>query len=196
MVVRDDQALRKTGEMAQLPEDFSPFQIGSEGTFRGIRFGIVGRMKIGWQDGVWNEWFIVSDDGRKGWLAEAQGFYSPCFETKELNRECRFLIEEKLSRKQAERSRLWKNVPLGSTLRINDNWYRVVDVKEAHCIGAEGELPFDTPKGRKSVTIDLLRGSGDFASIDVATEGIAVFEGAYVGWNNLKCKYYRTFEGW
>jgi len=187
MVVRDDHALRKTGEMAQLPEDFSPFQIGSEGKFRGIRFGVVGRMKIGWAQGSWNEWFIVSDNGRKGWLAEAQGFYAPCFETTGIDQTSKKMLKDQLDR----------GVKPGVKMRVNQNWYRVVDIKEAECIGAQGELPFDTPVGRKTLTIDLLRGNGDFASIELLDKGeFNVFEGAYVSWNNLNCKYFRTFEGW
>lgn len=187
MVVRDDQALRKTGEMAQLPEDFSPFQIGSEGKFRGVRFGIVGRMRIGWEHGSWNEWFIVSDDGRKGWLAEAQGFYAPCFEVGEVNKATLDTLKDKLR----------PGMQIGIKLPINGALYRVVDVKEAECIGAQGELPFDSPVGRKTITVDLLKGNGDFASIELLGEGeYNVFEGAYVSWASLSCKYYRSFEGW
>ena len=188
MVVRDDDALRKTGDMAQLPEDMSPFQIGSEGRFRGVRFGIVGRMKIGWEDGNWNEWFIVSDDGRKGWLAEAQGFYAPCFETTDTDSETMAELKKKLVDIESGK--------LGVRVRINNTQYKVVDVKQAVCIGSEGELPFSAPQGRETTTIDLTAGDGAFASIEVTENGLRVYEGAYVDWQQLDCKYYRTFEGW
>lgn len=193
MVVRDDDALRKTGEMAQLPADTSPFQIGTEGMFLGVRFGVVGRMKIGWEDGNWNEWFIVSDDARRGWLAEAQGFYAPCFETTTLNDDTQQMIRDKLMPLLNDAG---MSGVLNSRIRINQRWYRVVDVKEAECIGAEGELPISAPQGRKTVTVDLLAGEGLFASIELSREGARVFEGAYVEWDELKCKYFRTFEGW
>lgn len=193
MVVRDDDALRKTGEMAQLPADISPFQIGTEGSFLGVRFGVVGRMKMGWEDGEWNEWFIVSDDARRGWLAEAQGFYAPCFETTDFSDDTQKMIKEKIKPllDGTGASKL-----IDTRLRINQRWYRVVDIKEATCIGAEGELPFSAPKGRETVTVDLIAGDGLFASIEVTKDSVRVFEGAYVGWDDLKCKYYRTFEGW
>lgn len=191
MVVRDDEALRKTGDMAQLPDDMSPFQIGSEAMFRDVRFGIVGRMRIGWQDGSWNEWFIVSDDGRKGWLAEAQGFYSPCFETQTLNPQTAQTLKEKFTGEPVT----WQGL-LNKPLQINGKPYRIVDVKEAVCLGSEGELPFDAPVGRKTTTVDLVDSDGGFASVEVTPGKISVFEGAYVDWPDLRCKYFRTFEGW
>jgi len=79
-VVRHDVDLEAIGTMATLPDDMSPLQIGTDGFYQGTRFSLVGRMKIGWKDGSWNEWFMLADDGRKGWLAEAQGFYAVSFE--------------------------------------------------------------------------------------------------------------------
>ena len=83
MVVRRDLDVESIGTMAALPQDMSPFQIGTQGKFDGVGFGIIGRMKLSWENGYWNEWFIVSEDGRKGWLAEAQGFYAVSFEIEE-----------------------------------------------------------------------------------------------------------------
>lgn len=197
MVVRDDESLRKTGEMAQLPDDMSPFQIGAEGTFRGVRFGIAGRMKLGYQDGSWNEWFIVSDDARRGWLAEAQGFYAPCFEVEAPSEQTLHAIgkmQEWAGGDLATES--WAKNPAGQRIKIEGVTYKIVDIKQAECIAAEGELPFSAPQGRKTITIDCLGGEGQFASIELADGGVRVFTGAYVTWPELNCRYYRTFEGW
>lgn len=199
MVVRDDERLDKIGEMAQLPDDMSPFQIGSEGVFHGVRFGIVGRMKIRWDGGAWNEWFIVSDDARKGWLAEAQGFYAPCFEVADLHSRTRDNIADIFSQTKREPEGDWqgKRSQLGLRIQIDNVQYKVVDIKESECVGSEGELPFSAPKGLRRRSIDFVGSGGRFACAEETDKGgIEVFTGAYVEWNDLRCRYFREFEGW
>jgi hypothetical protein len=188
MGVRTDDGLKNIGTMAALPDDMSPFQIGTEGTFKGVRFGVVGRMKIGYSDGWWNEWFIVSDDGRRGWLAEAQGFYAPCFELAERDESTEKTLQT-LGRGDTA-------ALMGKFFTIQGQKYKLVDAKEAECIGCEGELPFKAPQGRKTTTFDFIKGDGDFASIELTEEAPRIFTGSYVGWGALGCKFFREFEGW
>ena len=49
---------------ASLPFDVSPIQIGTMGTFEGVGFTVIGRVRWGWTDGSWNEWLLLFDDGR------------------------------------------------------------------------------------------------------------------------------------
>lgn len=196
MVVRQDDGIKNIGVMAQLPDDMSPFQIGTDGYFKGVHFGIVGRMRIGWEDGSWNEWFMVSDDMKRGWLAEAQGFYAPCFET----------TQEIDAKHMAEINKFGASIEvgkgaatgaaMGKQIALAHATYRVTDIKLAECIGSEGELPFKAPQGRKTLSIDLAHGEGQFASIELGPEGTRVFEGQYVEWPDLRCGNYRRFEGW
>src|SRR5688572_12411014 len=74
-VVRHDLNVENLGKMAELPPDMSPLQLGTRGKYEGTSFEIVGRLKVAWEEGTWNEWYLLFDSGRDGWLAEAQGFY-------------------------------------------------------------------------------------------------------------------------
>ena len=69
MLVRSDIDVKTIGKMAALPDDMSPLQIGSEGRYHGTHFGVIGRLKIGWRDGMWNEWHILLDSGERAWMA-------------------------------------------------------------------------------------------------------------------------------
>ena len=196
MVVRQDDGIRNIGTMAQLPDDMSPFQIGTDGYYKGVHFGIVGRMRIGWEDGSWNEWFLVSDDMKRGWLAEAQGFYAPCFDTTgEIDDRHLGDIKSLAAAVEAEKGSCMANL-MGRTIPLAHASYRITDIKQAECIGSEGELPFPAAKGRKTWSIDLTHGEGQFASIELGPEGLRVFEGQYVEWPDLRCGNYRRFEGW
>lgn len=209
MIVRHDMDVESIGKMAVLPEDSSPFQIGTEGIYAGVRFALIGRMKIGWSDGTWNEWFFVTDRGKKGWLAEAQGFYALSFE---LNKDTVNKLEDRIANltksfiTKVERRKDYREglelavelkrhaIPTGAYIDINNKRYKLVDVKEAECIGSEGELPLYAKSGRKSISMDFIAGKGQFASIELHNDDIRVFTGKYAEWNDLKWSHYREFD--
>ena len=187
MIVRHDLDVEAIGTMAALPDDMSPFKIGSEGFYQGQHFSLIGRMKMGWDDGSWNEWFMATDDGRKGWLVEAQGFYAICFETAAppLAFAVRAIKHQK------------KNVSLvGSHLVMDKQKLNVVDTKKASCLGSEGELPLAAPQGRLIVSVDLLGARGEFASVEIETGKMRAYLGRYVEWKDMRCSNIRTFDGW
>src|SRR6202012_1730726 len=83
MVVRKDLSVESIGVMAELPPDLSPLQIGSRGEWNGKAFELVGRIRVEWDLGSWNEWYALFDGGVGGWVAETQGFYLVSFEPKD-----------------------------------------------------------------------------------------------------------------
>jgi hypothetical protein len=189
MTVRNNDAIENLGIMAALPPDTSPFQLGAEAFFGRTRFTIVGRMKISWGDGMWNEWFFVDDAGRKGWLAEAQGSYAVTYDLSDE------LSENEVRQIRGTDYRARKRTLLDK-YRFRQNDYFISDVKEAECVGAEGELPYTTPVGRKSLCVDLVGEDEDFASLDITDKEVRVYIGRTVSWADLRCSGYRTFEGW
>lgn len=205
-VVRHDVDLEAIGTMAALPEDMSPLQIGTEAYYQGDHFTLIGRMKIGWKEGSWNEWFMITDDGRKGWLAEAQGFYAVCFELENA-------LEPEMAERVAERvagflktlekhssgqnsAKELTHQKLGTYITLNKQKLKVVDIKNALCIGSEGEMPFVAPWGRRTISIDLLGPDGEFGCIEVMGQETRVFMGHYVDWADLRCERLRELEGW
>lgn len=178
LVVRHDKDMKAIGKMAELPADISPFQIGTTGKFDNVTFTLIGRMKIGWEDGNWNEWFMYFDDGRRGWLAEAQGALAVNFEV-------------------AEKEAPVKFPKLGEHIKLQDKPFVVADIKEGECIGSEGELPFTAPQGRKTKSVDLLDNRGGFASMEYCPpEPIRIYMGDYVDFDNLQFSNLRELPGW
>src|SRR5271166_1933080 len=72
ILVRTDVDLKKVGVVADLPADASPIQIGTEGTYQNKSYVVVGRILYEYEQGGWNEWHVVYNDGSSGWLADAQ----------------------------------------------------------------------------------------------------------------------------
>src|SRR5258708_19660411 len=71
ILVRTDVDLEKVGEVADLPPDSSPIQIGTEGTYQNKSFVVIGRIMYAYEQGGWNEWHLIYNDGTSGWLSDA-----------------------------------------------------------------------------------------------------------------------------
>lgn len=206
MIVRHDVDVEAIGTMAALPEDMSPLQIGTSGFYENQKFTIIGRMKVGWEKGSWNEWFLLMDDGRQGWICEAQGTYAVSFE---LNLETflafqsdfdkqisYFSASENLNIKNVLKTKT-PNFQLGSQINIdNIGDFEIVDIKKATCLGSEGELPFKAAKGRKTTMVDLIGENKKFASLEIDDEKKRLYVGKYLEWDEMCCENLRSLEGW
>ena len=179
-LVRHDLDLEAIGKMAELPPDMSPLQVGTRGSYDGKRFELLGRLKIAWEDGTWNEWYALFDDGQEGWLAEAMGFFMVSFPKP-----------------------LPPRLPEGDTLKVGQQLelapqqrFSVDDLKQATCVGSEGELPFPAPQGRESLSVDLSGPEETFANLEYAADGTRLYMGRYVDFDDLKLSNLRELDGW
>lgn len=180
-LVRHDLKLEDLGKMAQLAEDTSPIQIGTLGKYKGVTFHVVGRVKVQWSQGEWNEWYTAFEDGRFGWLADAQGDFGISFS-----------VPAPSSLSGAVALQVGESVTLSSGLT-----YRVADIKTATYSGSEGELPFRAMPGRESLAVDLDDQQGGFASVDDSEQdGVSVYEGHWLDIEEFQFKNLRVFDGW
>ena len=170
-LVRHDQALEDIGKMAALVEDRSPLQIGAEGSYKGVHFALIGRIQIRYSQGIWNEWHIMFDDMRTGWLSEAGGEYVLTFVKH---------VDEAL--------------PAFDSLKIAQRFvmagapWTVFNIEQAECIAGQGELPFKVGGGYPVNTVDLRGGpnSGGFATLDYSETPPMLFVGEAVDFASLK----------
>ena len=191
MLVRDDVDVKSIGKMATLPDDISPLQVGTEGQLDGTHFGIIGRLKVGWRDGMWNEWHILLDSGERGWIGEAQGSFSVSFEKDGLDEQDRGFIAGCIGTPGSS-----TGLSAGFRISVEGKELRAVDIKEATCLGSEGELPFRAPKGRRTVAIDFTGQAGDFATVEVENEVFRLYSGRYVEFDDFRFSNLRPLEGW
>src|SRR5262245_17959842 len=148
-LVRHDINVENIGKMAELKLDGSPLQLGAEGRYRGIHFGVIGRIQMRINRGIWNEWHLMLDDGRSGWLGEAQGLYVVSFLTK-----------------VAGDIPAFEALKPGKKFQLKGQWFEVQNVESARCIGGEGELPFRVGAGFDAPVADLVGEKNSFATID------------------------------
>jgi len=178
MVVRNDKNVEAIGKMAQLPDEITPLQIGTGGRYKDKNFTLIGRARMAWDAGFWNEWFMYIDDGTKAWLAEAQGNLAVCFEV------------------DAKQKDLSAFSEVGKTVQINGKKFTTSDIKKAECVGSEGELPYQAPKGRKVKYVDMSNRDGEFASVEFSDNDQRIYTGEYVEFRDLNLSNLRELDGW
>ncbi|HJW23538.1 MAG TPA: DUF4178 domain-containing protein [Rhodocyclaceae bacterium] len=166
-LVRHDQALEDIGKMAALAEDRSPLQLGAEGQWQGIHFALIGRIQLRYSQGLWNEWHVLFDDQRTGWLSEAGGEYVVSF---------LHPVQEPLPEFEALKP--------GQRFVMASRPWTVTDIEEAECVAGQGELPFKVGAGYRAPVVDL-RGGEHFATLDYSEDPPLLFIGGAVDFESL-----------
>jgi hypothetical protein len=185
LLVRKDVSLESLGRVAQVPEDFSPLQLHTTGTFEKRHFTLIGRIRKAWDEGSWNEWCALFDDQTLGWLAEAQGDLVMTFEAP-LRAFGSTPSTESLRRALA-----------GDLVPLNGKRFTVSDVKQVTCTGAEGELGAGLPFGAAMSSIDLTGPGLEFATIEItAANALHLFMGRYVEFTEVQFTGLRALGGW
>ncbi|MBU6454779.1 MAG: DUF4178 domain-containing protein [Cyanobacteria bacterium REEB67] len=178
-LVRQGIDLEAVGKIAELSDDLTPIQIGTTFTFENENFDVIGRMKVAYTDGFWNEWFTVGSKGRLGWLVEAQGFWGMCFPCLDI------VIPDQAGMAPG------KSVDFGML-----GYFQVEDVHKVKCVYSEGELPVNAVQGRESLSVDLTGEKGAMATIEYAERERRVFCGAYQDFDLFQFKNLRAIDGW
>jgi len=152
-LVRQGANLENLGKMAEFLDDRSPLQRGSEGRWKrgkeSRHFGLIGRLQLRYEAGLWNEWHLLFDDGKSGWLSEAGG---------------EFVISEPV--RIAEELPPFDQIAVGEALTLAGGAFQVTNILNAECIAGEGELPFKVGAGYPAPVVDLRDSGGRFATLD------------------------------
>ncbi len=167
-LVRHDQALEDIGKMAALAEDRSPLQLSAEGSYDGVHFALIGRIQIRYSQGYWNEWHLLFDDMRTGWLSEAGGEYVVSFLQH---------VQEPLP--------AFADLKIGQRFSIAGQPWTVSNIEQAECVAGAGELPFKVGAGYPVAAVDLRNGA-NFATLDYSETPPLLFVGKPVDFASLK----------
>jgi ribosomal protein S27E len=185
-VMRTDTGVQDVGKAAVLPYDISPIQLGTTGVANTIAFEVIGRVRWGWADGAWNEWLLMGVDGQHRWLGEAMGQFM-LLEERDPKTMPDPAIQALISGGEAA---------IGTIVRIDGVTYHVADIKDAKCLGSEGELPFRAPKDWTVHSVDFRSDTGDCASFQRDNGEASFYEGRYVELADLRPKNLRLIDGW
>jgi len=176
-VLKDAETVKDLGKMSSVLEDFSRIQIGTAGVAGGRNFTVVGRIQLRYDQGMWNEWFVLFDDASTAWLGDSSGLYT-------------------LTAAQPAEGVLptFEQIAPGKHYTINGEAYTASEVRNGECIAGQGELPFRIGEGWRIRVADLRSGPA-FLTLDY-TDGTTpcVYAGTAVTLEQLKCQLLRDDE--
>jgi uncharacterized protein (DUF983 family) len=147
-VVKDLDTVRDLGRMSDVLEDYSPVQIGTAGSVGGRSFTVVGRIQLRYASGIWNEWFLLFDDGANGWLGDSSGRYVVTTE-----------------RPLGDTWPGFDMIRPGREVELEAGRFIAAEKRVARCIGGQGELPFRVGEGWEARVADLRQGRA-FVTLD------------------------------
>jgi ribosomal protein S27AE len=150
-LVREGEALRKIGTSAEIFDDFTPLQVGAAGAFHGEKFMLVGRLQLGTDEGPWNEWHALFDNGRSGWLSEDNGRYVFAFDAP-----------------VPADAPLPERLQAGARVTVDGRPWSVASVVRAKLLAAQGELVQPPPADRALVVSDLRNTADEVATLESA----------------------------
>ena len=176
-VLKELDAVKNLGKMSDVLEDYSPLQLNTSGIYGTHSFTIIGRLQLRYADGMWNEWYVMFENGKTAWLSDASGQYTMTTEVPASN-----------------------DLPPFSALVPSQHYtligksYTAADVRIADCIGGQGELPFKIGSGWQARVADFRAGQ-TFITLDYSeSETPKVFAGKAVTLEELKCQLLRDDE--
>ena len=190
-LVRNDVTVESIGKVAVLQDAWSPLQLGTEGDFDGGHFFVVGQVVYRWESGTWTEWYLTYNDGRCGWMTEAQGHFALTFSAEN--------VLDTLDSSQ---------LSVGTLVTVDALPFKVTDIKSAEVASSRGELPFKALPGRKSTCVDLTppadqgQKTGNtsakiaFASLEFSDDGMQAYLGRYEEFDSLRFVNLRQIHGW
>ena len=99
-------------------------------------FAVIGRIIYEYDQGNWNEWHLVMNDGASGWLSDAQ--------------------TELCGHVRRRPGKTCRGVQIGQQYTWDNQTYFVSTITKAHYRGVEGELPFQYWDKSDVVFVDLM----------------------------------------
>ncbi len=155
VVARTDRTVESLGQIADLTATATPLALGLTGAVDGRAFRLTGRTQLGHAlGGRWDEWYAAFDDGRWGWLAEAQGRFVLTFEMDSRPKSLPPFDELTLGAVAPQ---------LGAPLIVAEKG-------QATYLAAEGEIPFRFAPGETYAYADLSGAERRFGTLDYGDE--------------------------
>ncbi len=142
-----DSGLDPTGKTAKLAEMPSLLYLDAAGKLWNQPFKVMGRLRYQYDAGLWDEWFIVFDNGKPGWLVVDEGNYS-------------FFVKQTFTGTIPP----FDSIRVGQTVQIADRQVFITERGQAHIIGGEGQLAFTLVPGEK---VSYVEGTAGNALVSV-----------------------------
>ncbi|MFP4498006.1 MAG: DUF4178 domain-containing protein [Vulcanimicrobiota bacterium] len=162
-----DTGLDPSGKMAKISDARSVFKLGRTGSLKDKRFEVLGRLRYGYEDGHWDEWFLEFESGRCGWVTEEEG-------------EMTLFFKDKITQPIDDID----SIRVGQRVAVEGEQVFITEITDAQIMGGEGELHYTVKPGREVVHYEGNAG-GRLVSIEVWPREIEVHKGNPVSYSEI-----------
>jgi hypothetical protein len=149
-----DAGLDPAGKSARLAPLPTRFRVGQSGAILGRKMEVVGRVRYAYDEGSWDEWYLLFEDGEPAWLEEDEGQYA-------------------LTGRVALTTALppFDSVRPGDRFDVNGESFYVTECCRARVAGSEGQLFYRAAPGK---AVNFLDGNtaGMIAYLEYADDGV------------------------
>ncbi|NHZ35433.1 DUF4178 domain-containing protein [Massilia rubra] len=176
-LLKDADAVKNLGTMSSVLEDYSPIQVGTSGVAGGRHFTVVGRIQLRYARGLWNEWYVLYDDGSNAWLGDFSGLFT-------------------LTSVRAVTLALpgFNAIGVAQTCQIDGERWLASEKRSGECIAGQGELPFRVGEGWRIRVADF-RSGPRFLTLDYTDGDVpVVYTGVAVTLAEMRCQLLRDDE--
>jgi hypothetical protein len=151
VVAKKGLNLEAHGKIGAIVDTDSPLQLNAEGRIGRVGYRVVGHLQKDHGAGPWDEWYVELDDGRTGWLSEAEGaFY--------------FLLGN-----DSEPGLSFEDFTPGHRFSLKGHRFVVEERGHGRVVAAAGQLPSDVDPSADSYYVDATGPGGVFATLDFGT---------------------------
>jgi hypothetical protein len=168
------ESLEAVGDQHLLIDYGSRLAIGQTGRYFGREFMVLGRLRIDYEDGFWDEWYIqFLDNGETGWIQEDDGSFVLFTEAGRLRQRLNL-----------------DGVKVGSFVPLTTDMDKVfiTSKSKASVNGGEGELPFRIIPGQQADFVDGIL-DGEVISVELLAEDNVLFRGKPLELEELELSY-------
>jgi len=165
-----DERLDKVGPQQLLIDYGSVLAIGQQLKIGEDTLLILGRIRLDYSDGFWDEWFAQSlDTGEEHWIQEDDGSFT--------------LYQQGLT---LENPPDWEAFVIGQEFDINDSFKNIflTAKSRASVNGGEGELPFRIIPGELADFVDGIMG-GKLISLELLPDHKVLYMGELLESNSI-----------
>ncbi len=164
--------IQKIGYQAPLVDYGSLIKINQRIKFQKLDLRVLGRLRMEFEDGFWDEWYIEISgmkDHTHGWLQEDDGTFTLFIEKKKITRPV-----------------VYKQIKVGKHSDLGGNWTPifVTSKNKGKVFGGEGELPFAVEPGEEVFFIDGLD-QGDLVSLEIMEDEKVLMKGIPLKWDEM-----------
>ncbi len=140
----------------------SMLRLGKRGQFEDRQFHVAGRLRMSYQDGFWDEWWLEFDDGLHQWLEEDDGVYR-----------LHSHMEQVIPPGQFDTAQVGGTVTIATA-----DWF-VTERVDARVAGVEGSLPMAITPGESVVCVDAIN-NGIKVSFESAARDVQMYQGRVI----------------